>query len=150
MQTVLLERTLRWITELNVLEDCNASHFERLSRSIKLLFTRHEAWTLKTARKVPLLSLFLFGTLWIWGILPMIPIGILAVVLFEKAGTVGVFVNMLLAIGAMAIIIPWYFRWYFICASLMIGRTRLAQSKEDEILERFKRLTSPNAREKST
>lgn len=125
---------------LSVTEIHKVSHFEKLSHWIKLRFARHEAWALKAARRVPLLALFAFGTLCPWFFLPMIPIGILSVVLLEKTGVFGAIVNSMLGIGALAIITPWFFRWYFICAALMFGRTKMAQSKEKEISDRLERL----------
>ncbi|WP_298938411.1 hypothetical protein [uncultured Ruegeria sp.] len=135
--------------ELNVLENHGGSRFERFFNLINLRFTRHEAWTLKAARRVPLLALFAFGTLWVWFFLPMIPFGILVVVLLEKAGIFGAILSMVLGIGALAIIAPWFFRWYFICAGLMIGRTNMAQLKEDDVSDRLERLMGPKSASES-
>ena len=126
---------------MNATENHGTSHLNRLSHRIELRFARHEAWTLKTARRVPLFALFAFMTLWVWLFVPMIPIGILSVFLLEKAGIFGAVVNIVLGIGGLAIIAPWFFRWYFICAGLMLGRTKKAESKEDDVLGRRKRLT---------
>lgn len=134
------ERKPDRIVELNAPENHEKSHFSNLLHRIKLLFTRHEAWALKAARRVPLFALFAFATLWVWFFLPMIPIGILAFVTLEKAGVLGAIVNMVLGIGGLAIIAPWFFRWYFICAGLMFGRTEMAQSKEDDVSDRLERL----------
>ncbi len=131
--------------ELRVLENHEESRFEKFYHWIKLQFTRHEAWTLKAARRVPLLALFAFGTLWVWFFLPMIPFGILALVLLEKAGIFGAILNMVLGIGALAIVAPWFFRWYFICAGLMIGRPKMAQLKEDDVSDRLERLMGPKS-----
>ena len=117
---------------------------------MKLQFTRHEVWALKAARRVPLFALFAFGTLWLWFFLPMIPIGILSVVLLEKAGIFGAIVNMAIGIGGLAIIAPWFFRWYFICAGLMFGRTKMAQSKENEVTDRLEVLRGTKAASEST
>ncbi|WP_299506631.1 hypothetical protein [uncultured Roseobacter sp.] len=143
--SVSLQSGRVWVMELSVPENHKASHFERFFHWIKLQFTRHEAWTLKAARRVPLFALFAFGTLWVWLFLPMIPFGILSVFLLEKAGVLGAIVNMVLGIGALAIIAPWFFRWYFICAGLMLGRTKMAQSKEDDVSDRLERLMGPKA-----
>ena len=111
-----------------------------LMHSLKLSFTRHEVWALKASRKVPIFSLFAFGTLWVWCLIPMIPIGMLSIFLMEKTGIFGAIVNMVLGIGGLAFIAPWFFRWYFVCASLMFGRTKTAQAKEDNISARLNRL----------
>jgi len=144
------ERNPVWMIELNVTGNHEPTHFERLSHWMKLQFTRHEVWALKAARRVPLFALFAFGTLWLWFFLPMIPIGILSVVLLEKAGIFGAIVNMALGIGGLAIIAPWFFRWYFICAGLMFGRTKMAQSKENEVTDRLEVLRGTKAASEST
>ncbi len=130
---------------MNASENREASRFERLSHWIKLQFTRHEIWALKASRKVPLFALFAFGTLWLWFFLPMIPIGIMSVVLLENTGIYGAVFNMVLGLGGLAIIAPWFFRWYFICAGLMFGRTKMAQSKENEVSDRLTRLVGTKA-----
>ena len=135
--------------ELNLAEKHEASRFERLSQWVQLQFTRHEAWALKAARRVPLFALFAFGTLCLWFFLPMIPIGTLLVLLLEKTGIFGAIIKMALGIGSLAIIAPWFFRWYFICAGLMFGRTKMAQSKENEVADRLERLVSTKAATKS-
>lgn len=134
-----------WMIEVNASENRGASRFERLSHWIKLKFTRHEIWAVKAARKVPLLALFAFGTLLLWFFLPMIPIGILSVVLLENTGMFGAVFNMVLGLGGLAIISPWFFRWCFICAGLMFGRTKMAQSKENEVSDRLERLVGTKA-----
>ena len=116
--------------------------FSHLLRSLQLRFTRHEMWALKASRKVPIFSLFAFGTLWIWFFVPMIPIGIFSVFLLENAGVLGAVINMVIGIGGLALIAPWFFRWYFVCAGLMFGRKKMAQKKEDDISARLTRLMS--------
>lgn len=97
-------------------------------------------WALKVARKIPIFSLFAFGTLWVWLFVPMIPIGIISIYLLENAGILGAIVNMVVGIGGLALIAPWFFRWYFVCAGLMFGRKKMFQAKEDETSARLKRL----------
>ena len=141
----LQQQSLFWMFEVKANENRETSRFERFSHWIKLKFTRHEIWALKVARKLPLFAIFAFGTLWLWFILPMIPIGIMSVVLLENTGTFGAVFNMVLGLGGLAIIAPWFFRWYFICAGLMSGRTKMAQSKENEVSDRLKRLEGTKA-----
>lgn len=118
---------------------------------ILLKFTRHEAWAIKSARRVPLLALFVFGTLWLWVFLPMIPIGILFVYLLEENGTLGALGAILymflstVAIVGLVVIFLWLARWYFICVGLMFGRTKMAQAKEQEVSARLERLTNNKA-----
>lgn len=95
-----------WMIEVDPNENLEASRFERLSHWIKLKFTRHEIWALNAARRVSLFAIFAFGTLWLWFILPMIPIGILSVVLLENTGVFGAVLNMVLGLGGLAIIAP--------------------------------------------
>ncbi|MEP4770024.1 MAG: hypothetical protein ABJY83_19145 [Roseibium sp.] len=68
----------------------------RMAHSLKLRFTRHEAWALKVAKKVPVMGFFTFGTLWVWFFLPMIPIGIFCVWLLENAGVIGAIASTVL------------------------------------------------------
>lgn len=75
----------------------------------------------------------------------MIPIGILSVVLLKNTGIFGAVFNMVLGLGGLAILAPWFFRWYFVCAGLMFGRTDLAQSKEKEVSDRLERLVGAKA-----
>ena len=138
------------MTEVNSSENRGSSRFERLSHWIKLKFTRHEIWAVKAARKVPLFALFAFATLWLWFFLPMIPIGILSVVLLENTGIFGAVFNLILGLGGLAVIAPWFFRWYFICAGLMFGRTKMAQAKENEVSDRLVRLVGSKAASRST
>ncbi|WP_108860978.1 hypothetical protein [Ruegeria sp. Alg231-54] len=110
----------------------------RMAHSLKLRFTRHEAWALKVAKKVPVMGFFTFGTLWVWFFLPMIPIGIFCVWLLENAGVIGAITSTVLGVGGLAIVAPWFFRWYFICVGLIFGRKRMALSKEDQVSSRLK------------
>lgn len=75
----------------------------------------------------------------------MIPVGILFVLLLEKTDIFGAIVNMVLGIGVLVLFAPWCFRWYFICAGLMLGRTRVAHSKKDEVSDRILRLARSKA-----
>lgn len=70
----------------------------------------------------------------------MFPIGIPTTYLLQTAGTFGAVANMVLGIGALAIIALWLFRWGLICAGLMLGRPKMAQEKEVEISARLERL----------
>ena len=103
-----------------------------------LQFTGHEAWALKFARDVPFVAPFVFGTLWLWIFGPG---GILGTYMIENADAFGeVFLQITGAVGTVAIA-PWFFRWAFICNGLMIGRTKMAQSKEQDISARLEWLT---------
>lgn len=113
---------------------------KHLLHGLALRFTQHEAWALKTARKVPLLSLFVFAPLLLWPLLPAMLIGLPLVVLLENTGPFGASVNFALGLAALAIMAPWVFRWYFVCAGVMFGRTRMAHTKHAEICARLKRL----------
>ncbi|RBW53025.1 hypothetical protein [Ruegeria sp. A3M17] len=110
----------------------------RMAHSLKLRFTRNEAWALKVAKKVPVMGFFTFGTLWVWFFLPMIPVGIFCVWLLENAGVIGAIASTVLGVGGLAIVAPWFFRWYFICVGLIFGRKRMALSKEDQVSSRLK------------
>jgi hypothetical protein len=131
--------------EVIATENREVSRFERLFQWIKLKFTRHEIWALNAARRVPLFALFAFGTLWIWFFLPMIPIGILFAVLLVNTGIFGAVLSMVIGLGGLASLAPWFFRWYFICAGLMFGRTKMAQSKDNELSDRLELLVGTDA-----
>jgi len=135
--------------EVNANENREASRFERLSHWIKLKFTRHEIWALKVARTVPFFAVFAFGTLWLWFFLPMIPIATLSLFLIFNTGVFGAVFNMVLGLGIMAFLAPWFFRWYFICLGLFFGSTQMAQSKEKELLDRLERLAGTTAASES-
>ncbi|MEM9910412.1 MAG: hypothetical protein AAF922_06470 [Pseudomonadota bacterium] len=134
-----------WRIELNAVDNRRGSRFEGLSLWIRLKFTRHEIWALKAAQREPFFALFVFATLWLWFFLPMLPIGILSVVLLENTGIFGAVFIMVLGVAGLVILVPWFFRWYFICAGLMFGRSKMAQSKENEVLDRLERLEGTKA-----
>ncbi|GGB08948.1 hypothetical protein GCM10011324_18800 [Allosediminivita pacifica] len=146
----LAETILVWMIEVYANENSEASRFESLSRWIKLNFTRHEIWVLKAARRVPFFALFAFGTLWLWFFLPMLPVGILLVILFEDTGIFGAVFNMVLGLVGLVIVAPWFFRWYFICTGLMFGRAEMAQFKQNEVSDRLERLVGTQAASDST
>ncbi|WP_298849804.1 hypothetical protein [uncultured Ruegeria sp.] len=128
------------MAETDETTSCRSSLVRSLCVSLKLRLARHEAWVLKAARKVPFLSLFVFGTLWVWFFLPMIPIGILVIILLEHAVVFGAVIASVVGITGLAVIAPWFFRWYLICVGLMFGRCGLALSKENEVSSRLERL----------
>ncbi len=43
-------------------------------------------------------------------------------------------VNSTIAVVGLCLIAPWFFRWYFIAASMMLGRTAMADRKEAELI----------------
>jgi hypothetical protein len=139
------ENTLVWMNEVAANGNREASHFKRLFHWIKLKFTRHEIWALKIARRVPFLVMLPVCTLSLWFVLPTLPIVIMSVVLLESGGIFGQVFIPVVAAGGLAIYVPWHFRWYFIGAGLMSGRTKMAQSKENELSDRLERLEGTNS-----
>ncbi len=117
---------------------------------IHLKFTRHEAWAIKSARRVPLLALFAFGTLWLWVLLPMIPISILSVYLLQEMRALWAILSMFLGSVGVVVMFLWLARWNFICVGLMFGRTKMAQAKEKEVAARLERLTNTKAETNSS
>ncbi|CTQ55025.1 hypothetical protein LP7551_03565 [Roseibium album] len=97
---------------------------------------------LRNTEKFPILSLFVFGTLWIWFFLPALLFGIPLTLLLENLGIFGKAIQFVLGFGGMVFLVPWFFRWYFICLGLMFGGGTLAQAKEKEISSRLQRLQS--------
>ena len=117
---------------------------------IHLKFTRDEAWAIKSARRVPLLALYAFGTLWLWVLLPMIPISILSVYLLQEMRALLAILSMFLGSVGVVVMFLWLARWKFICVGLMFGRTKMAQAKEKEVAARLERLTNTKAETNSS
>lgn len=120
---------------------------------VKLNFTRHEIWVLTVARRFPPFALFAMGTLFVWGFVPAILIAPLSLALmapislvlgsyaFIVWAIVSFVIGMPILFFLVVILSPWYFRWYFVCAGLFLGRKKMAQKKEDDLNKRLARLT---------
>lgn len=117
---------------------------------IHLKFTRHEAWAIKSARRVPLLAIFAVVTLWLWVLLPMIPISILSVYLLQEMRALWAILSMFLGPVGLVVMFLWLARWYIICLGLMFGRNKMAQAKEKEVAARLERLTNTKAETNSS
>jgi hypothetical protein len=91
---------------------------------------------------MPLLAIFpIFLTVGGWYFLlagiPSLVLFVLQQVLYTLnplLGVVAFAVNSVLAIVALCVIAPWFFRWYFIAANMMFGRTAMADRKEAELI----------------
>lgn len=79
----------------------------------------------------------------------MIPLGTLSLFLLFNTGLFGAVFNMVLGLGFLALVAPWFFRWYFICLGLFFGSTQMAQSKEKELLGRLEQLVGTTAASES-
>ncbi len=103
---------------------------------------RSELRALQTARLMPPLAIFpILLTIGGWYFLlvgvPGLPLFLLQHVLYGLDPIIGSVVfafNSVLAIVALCFILPWFFRWYFIAASLMAGRSGMADRKEGELI----------------
>lgn len=111
------------------------SDLEDLIRWIIRAFRRHELWVLRFSERVPLLGLFALATLLPWG-LPLI-IGLIALIAWSQPILPGL--TPLLAIGGLAAIVPWLFRWYILIFGLMVGDTARADTKRRKLLETSQR-----------
>ena len=123
---------------------------DRVFTWFALRFTRHEIWALNMALRYPFFGLFAVVALCVvWFLLPSIPVGAIAVYLLLNAETAGIVFNVVLSIvfgsAALALFMPWLLRWYLICAGLMFGSKKMAQTKADELVERHARLVSGSA-----
>jgi hypothetical protein len=113
-----------------------------LWRNITLRRHRSELRALQAARTLPTLAIFpIFLTVGGWYVLLA---GIPSLVLFllqqllnglhPLLGVAMFVVNSVIAFFALCFIAPWFFRWYFIAASMMLGRTAMAYRKEAELI----------------
>jgi hypothetical protein len=113
-----------------------------LWRKISLRRHRGELRALRTARLMPPLAIFpIFLTVGGWYFLlagiPSLVLFLLQQTLYTLnplLGLVAFAVNSVVAIVALCLIAPWFFRWYFIAASMMFGRTAMADRKEAELI----------------
>lgn len=92
------------------------------------------------------------STLFVWVFIPGILITLLSLALMAAISPMlGSYADIVWAIVAfvtgmpifflMVIVSPWFFRWYFVCAGLFLGRKKMAQEKEDDLNKRLARLT---------
>lgn len=106
----------------------------------KILFTKHELWALKWAQRLPLFALFWAATLWVWIIIPVLLTSPVLIFLFNNWPIVNAVAGLLLGMAFLFFIGPWFFRWYFICTSLMFGRSKMSNTKRTELKGRLKLL----------
>ncbi|KZK97167.1 hypothetical protein [Pseudovibrio sp. Ad26] len=116
--------------------------FQTLLHWIKLKFSRHELWAINFGLGLPFLSLFGVVSLWVWLFIPMIPIGVFLALLMKNFPLVGSLLNLLIAVPVMLVFAYWFFRWYFICLTLMFGRRKMAEKKKEEVVARIEKLLS--------
>ena len=116
------------------------SFFKSLIFRTRIRFLRHEAWALRTAKRYPLLAIYAFITLWIWILVAALPFGLSALVLMEFGGRLGAAISIFPAAAGLILLLPWFFRWYFICAGLMFGKGTLAKRKEIELSQELEGL----------
>ncbi len=101
--------------------------------SIKRTFLRHEMWVLRSSIAFPILANFLFATLLIWALFPVV-IFILLTELFRESWpqTVGAF-SGLVSITILLMVAPWFFRWVMVNFSLMLGSGEIAEAKKKDL-----------------
>jgi hypothetical protein len=95
-------------------------------------FTRHELWALKMAERMPFFALFFAATLWIWS-LPFLPLLALYGVLMSRLPVLTLLPSLIFGMAFFFFVAPWFFRWYFLSAGLMLGRTNMATTKRDQL-----------------
>ena len=110
---------------------------------IHLKFTRHEAWAIKSARRVPLLAIFAVVTLWLWVLLPMIPISILSVYLLQEMRALWDILSMFLGPVGLVVMFLWLARWYIIC----LGATKWRRQKKKRLRLGLKGSQTPKPRQ---
>jgi hypothetical protein len=102
---------------------------------VKERFAHHELWALDMAERLPFFAIFFAASLWVWAI-PCLPVLIILTFLSIKWPLL----NLLTALPSIALLLlvaPWFFRWYFISVSLMLGKTGMAAEKRKQILGRL-------------
>jgi hypothetical protein len=113
-----------------------------LWRNITLRRHRSELRALRTARLMPLIAIFpIFLTVGGWYFLlagiPSLVLFLLTQVLYGLSPLLGAIVfavTSIIAIVALCVIAPWFFRWYFIAAGMMFGRMDMADRKEAALI----------------
>jgi hypothetical protein len=114
----------------------------------KITLRRHkgELRALRTARAFPLLAIFPIGrTVGFWWfalcaafVLPPYVLGLVltgsAIPLAQGLGSAVLILVQVFAFVALVFVAPWFFRWYFISAGLMLGRAAMADRKEAQLL----------------
>lgn len=95
-------------------------------------FARHELWALKLAERIPFFALFFAATLWIWS-LPFLPLLALYGVLMVRWPVLTLLPTLIFAAAFFFFVVPWVFRWYFLSAGLMFGRTNMAATKRHQL-----------------
>lgn len=120
-----------------------------MTKWIIIKFTKHEIWALKWAQKLPFFASFFFASLWVWFIIPVLAIVpvIPLLIVFNKEWPVAFSIVsapfvILSVIPFFLFVMPWYFRWGFICFGLEFGRTKMANNKMEELKRRLVKLTA--------
>ena len=103
---------------------------------VKEWFARHELWALGMAERWHVLAMFFAATLWIW-IVPFVPLLTIFTLLMNEAPISMALPNLVLGLGLLFFVTPWFFRWYFICVGLMFGKTGMATAKRKQINQRL-------------
>ena len=109
----------------------------RAIHTLKLWFTRHEAWALQTAMRFPAFALFPVGTLFIWGFSPALVVAPFFVLVMDTGHIPGLITSLVCALVWLAFISAWLFHWYLICVGLMFGHPRMAKEKAEELAARL-------------
>jgi hypothetical protein len=103
---------------------------------IAIRFTCHELWALRLSEQFPFFSIFLAGTLWLWA-LPFLPLLALGGVSMVKWPIMASVFTLVLGLMFLFFVAPWFFRWYFISVSLMMGYTNMATKKREQLEHRL-------------
>lgn len=116
-----------------------------------------ELAALRLAKKLPLLATLLIGAncfFWFFLLaLPTIPLQILAFqfVFTNQSVWLVLAINislLVLGIGILTIVAPWFFGWYFIAITLMFGNKTPADKKEIWLLYELNGVQSPRAQKR--
>jgi hypothetical protein len=114
-------------------------------RKITASRLRSELWALDLAFRVKPLSIFpIFATVGFWwfaaALFALVP-GLVGMVLWQlDTGPLRLFggaLHLAASVGALILLClaaPWFFRWYFIAVTLMLGRPAMAERKRAALL----------------
>ncbi|RUM02146.1 hypothetical protein [Rhizobium chutanense] len=102
----------------------------------KITYHRHrsELFALRLALRAPLLAPLLIGAVVVfWWCIASMPVYIPIILVLESFGALGQMVLVMLAFVILFRVIPWFFGWYYIAASVMFGGTAAANARVEAL-----------------
>jgi len=100
------------------------------------LFTCHEIWALKIARRFPFFAIFPIGSLSIWFISLAIVPSVGATIAIVNNNLIGIVIFGGICLSFLLMSMPLFFHWYFVAISLMFGNEQLARNMDARLKKR--------------